>query len=66
MKERLQPGTAIAARVWPSRNPLYVDDVQAVLLTRPDDARRVPRIVGAGEVRFSNGDVVAFGGGPKF
>jgi hypothetical protein len=23
-------------------------------------------IVGAGEIRFSNGDVVAIGGGPKF
>jgi hypothetical protein len=66
MKERLKPGTAISARGWPPRNPLFLDDVQAVLLTRPDDARKVPRIVGAGEIRFSNGDVVAFGGGPKF
>ena len=66
MKERLTPGTAIAARGYPSRNPLFLDDVQAVLLTRPDDARQVPRIVGAGQIRFSNGDVVAFGGGPKF
>jgi hypothetical protein len=66
MKERLKPGTLISARVWPSRNPLFVNDVQAVLLTRPDDVRKSSRIVGAGEVRFSNGEVVAIGGGPKF
>ena len=66
MKERLKPGAAISARVWPPRNPLFVNDVQTVLLTRPDDARQSPRIVGAGEIRFSNGDVVALGGGPKF
>jgi Family of unknown function (DUF6152) len=66
MKERLKPGTPISARVWPPRNPLYMNDAQTVLLTRPDDARKSSRIVGAGEIRFSNGDVVAFGGGPKF
>ena len=66
MKERLIPGTVIAARVWPPRNPLFVNDVQAVLLTRPDDARKSSRIVGAGEIKFSNRDVVAIGGGPKF
>jgi hypothetical protein len=66
MKERLKPGTPISARVWPPRNPLYVNDAQTVLLTRPDDARKSSHIVGAGEIRFSNGDVVAFGGGPKF
>jgi len=66
MKERLIPGTAISARVWPPRNPLFVDDKQAVLLARPDDPRKSPRIVGAGQIRFSNGDVVDFGGGPKF
>jgi Family of unknown function (DUF6152) len=66
MKERLKPGTLISARVWPSRNPLFLNDVQAVLLTRPDDARKSSRIVGAGEIRFSNGDLVAIGGGPTF
>jgi hypothetical protein len=66
MKERLKPGTIVSARVWPSRNPLFLNDVQTALLTRPDDARKSSRIVGAGEVRFSNGDVVAIGGGPKF
>src|SRR5262245_50690606 len=66
MKERLTPGISIAARVWPSRNPLYLNDAQIVLLTRPDDARKSSRIVGAGEIRFANGDVVAIGGGPKF
>jgi uncharacterized protein DUF6152 len=66
MKERLKPGTPISARVWPPRNPLFVNDVQTVLLTRPDDARKSSRIVGAGQIRFSNGDVLAFGGGPTF
>ena len=66
MKERLKPGPLISARGWPPRNPLYVNDVQAVYLARPDDARKSSRIVGAVEIRFSNGDVVAFGGGPTF
>ena len=66
MKERLQPGTAISARAYPSRNPLFLNDAQTVLPTRPDDARKSSHIVGAGEIRFANGDVVAFGGGPKF
>jgi hypothetical protein len=66
MKEQLKPGTLISARVWPPRNPLFLNDAQAVLLTRPDDARTSSHIVGAGEIRFSNGDVVAIGGGPSF
>lgn len=66
LKERLQPGIAIAARVWPPRNPLFLNDAQTVLLTRPDDARQSSRIVGGGQIRFSNGDVMAFGGGPTF
>ena len=66
MKERLQPGISISARVWPPRNPLFLNDAQTVLLTRPDDARKSSRIVGAGQIRFSNGDVLAFGGGPTF
>ena len=66
MKDRLAPGIAIAARAWPSRHPLFVNDVQTVLPTRPDDARKSTHIVGAGEIRFANGDIVALGGGPKF
>ena len=66
MKERLTPGTPISARVWPPRNPLFLNDVQTVLLTRPDDARKSSRIAGAGQIRFSNGDVLAFGGGPTY
>jgi hypothetical protein len=66
MKERLKPGTPISARVWPPRNPLFLNDAQTVLLTRPDDARKSSRIAGAGQIRFSNGDVLAFGGGPTF
>jgi len=66
MKEGLKPGISISARVHPPRNPLYLNDAQTILLTRPDDARKSSRIVAAGEIRFSNGDVVAIGGGPKF
>jgi hypothetical protein len=66
MKERLKPGTRISARVWPSRNPLYVNDTQTVLPTKPDDARTSPRIVGGGQIRLPNGDVLSFGGGPTF
>jgi hypothetical protein len=66
LKERLQPGISIAARVWPPRNPLFLNDAQTVLPTRPDDARQSSRIVGGGHIRFSNGDVLAFGGGPTF
>ena len=66
LKERLQPGISLAARAWPPRNPLFLNDAQTVLLTRPDDARQSSRIVGGGQVRFSNGDVLAFGGGPTF
>jgi hypothetical protein len=66
LKERLQPGARISARVWLPRNPLFVNDAETVLLTRPDDARKSARIVGAGQIRFSNGDVLAFGGAPTF
>lgn len=66
MKERLTPGAWVEARVWPPRNPLYVNERQTVLLTRPDDARGSSRIVGGGQIRFSNGDVLAIGGGPGF
>jgi hypothetical protein len=66
LKERLQPGTAITVRAWPSRIPLFVNDEETVLHTRPDDPRQSARIVGGGQVRFANGDVLNFGGGPKF
>jgi len=66
MKERLKPGISIAARVWLPRNPLYVNDAQTVLLTRPDDTRKSGRIVGGGQIRFSNGDVMSFGSEPRF
>ena len=65
-KDRIKPGISIAARVFPPRNPLYVNDAKVVLPTHPEDARKSSHIVGAGEIRFSNGDVVALGGGPKF
>lgn len=66
MKERLKPGTRISARVWPSRNPLYVNDTQTVLATKPDDPRTSARIVGGGQIRLPNGDLLFFGGGPMF
>jgi hypothetical protein len=66
LKERLQPGISISARVWPPRNPLFLNDALTVLLTRSDDTRTSSRIVGGGEIRFSNGDVQTFGGGPTF
>jgi uncharacterized protein DUF6152 len=66
LKERLQPGISISARAWPPRNPLFLNDAQTVLLTRPDDARKSSRIAGGGQIRFSNGDVLALGGGPTF
>ena len=66
LKERLQPGISIAARVWPSRNPLFLNEAQTVLLTLPDDARKSSHIVGGGQIRFSNGDIQTFGGGPTF
>jgi hypothetical protein len=66
LKERLQPRVSVTARAWPSRMPLFVNDEETVLLTRPDDARQSSRIVGGGQIRFSNGDVLAFGGGPTF
>ena len=65
-KDRIKPGISIAARVFPPRNPLYVNDAKVVLPTHPEDARKSSHIVGAGEIRFSNGDIVALGGGPKF
>ena len=66
LKERLKAGMWVAARVFPPRNPLYLDDTQTVLLTRPDDPKTSSRIVGGGQIRLSNGDVLHFGGGPTF
>ena len=66
LKERLKAGMWVAARVFPPRNPLYLDDTQTVLLTRPDDPKTSSRIVGGGQIKLSNGDVLAFGGGPTF
>lgn len=66
MKDRLQPGVAITARVYPSRIPLFVNDEETVLAARPGDDRESSDIVGGGQIRFANGDVMAFGGGPRF
>ena len=66
MKERLKPGTPISARVWPPRIPLHLNDALTVWPAKADDAGTLPRIAGAGQIRFSNGDVLAFGGGPAF
>ena len=48
LRERLKSGTWVAARVFPPRNPLYLDDTQTVLLTRPDDPKTSSRIRGRG------------------
>jgi hypothetical protein len=66
LKERLQPGIVISIRVHPPRNSLFLNDALTVLPTRPDDARKSSRIVDGGQIRFSNGDVGTFGGGPTF
>jgi len=66
LKERLQPGIVISARVHPPRNPLFLNDALTVLATRPDDARKSSRIVDGGQIRFPNGDVETIGGGPTF
>jgi hypothetical protein len=66
LKERLKAGISVAVRVWPSRQPLYLDDTQTVLHTRPDDPKTSSRIVGGGQIRLSNGDELNFGGGPSF
>ena len=66
LKERLKAGLRVAVRVFPQRNALYLDDTQTVLPTRPDDPKTSSRIVGGGPVKLSNGDVLDFGGGPKF
>jgi hypothetical protein len=66
LKERLQPGIPISARVYPPRNPLYLNDALTVVVTRPDDARKSSRIVDGGQIRFPNGDINTLGGGPTF
>jgi hypothetical protein len=66
LKERLKPGVTVAVRIFPSRTPLYVNEKQTVLLTRPDDPRTSPFIVGGGQVRFANGDIMNFGAAPRF
>jgi hypothetical protein len=65
LKERLQRGISISARVHPHRVPLLLNDALTVWPTRSND-RESSRIVEAGQIRFPNGDVQAFGGGPTF
>ena len=66
LRDRLQPGIAVTVRGWPARIPLFVNDEETVLQARPDDARQSSRIVGGGQIRLANGDVLNFGGGPTF
>jgi hypothetical protein len=66
LKERLQRGISISARVHPHRVPLLLNDALTVWPTRSDDTRESSRIVEGGEIRFPNGDVQTFGGGPTF
>jgi hypothetical protein len=66
LKERLQPGITVSARVHPPRNALFVNDALTVLPTQPDDPKKSARIVDGGQVRFPNGDIETIGGGPAF
>lgn len=62
LKERLQPGTHIVARAFPSRST----ERRAVAVARGNPFPNGPLEVGAGEIRFENGDVEQFGAGPTF
>src|SRR5262245_7206879 len=60
LRDRLRPGIVIVARAFPSRSSGRQQDTRAV---------RYPSggfEVGAGEIRFPNGDVEKFGSGPTF
>jgi hypothetical protein len=60
LKERLQPGVLIVARAFPSRN----SERRAAASGNPFP--NGPFEVGAGEIRFPNGDIEKFGEGPTF
>jgi hypothetical protein len=60
LKERLQPGIFIVARVFPSRS----SERRARRADNPFPNE--PFEVAAGEIRFPNGDVEKFGAGPTF
>jgi hypothetical protein len=66
LREALKIGTVISARINLPRNPLYVNDTQTVLLTRPEDSRKDSYIVAGGEIRLPNGEIQTVGSSPKF
>jgi hypothetical protein len=66
LKEALKIGTVVSARINLPRNPLYLNDAQAVLLTRPEDSRKNSYIVAGGEIRLPNGEIQTVGSSPKF
>ena len=66
LKDRLQPGMAVAVRAFPQRWILALNDPLTVWPTKPGDPRHSPRIVEGGQVRLQDGELVRWGGGPKF
>lgn len=60
LRARLQPGTRIVVRAFPSRSK----ERRSVAPGNPFP--NGPLEVGAGEIRFANGDIAKFGGGPSF
>lgn len=60
LRDKLQPGIAIVARAFPSRSTEREQDSRA--LRYPSGAFEV----GAGEIRFPNGEIGKFGSGPTF
>jgi hypothetical protein len=66
LKDRLQPGMAVAVRAHPQRWMLALNDPLTVWPTKAGDPRHSPRIVEGGQVRLQDGELVRWGGGPKF
>ena len=60
------PGMAVAVRAFPQRWILALNDPLTVWPTKPGDPRHSPRIVEGGQVRLQDGELVRWGGGPKF
>jgi hypothetical protein len=63
-KARLLPGTTVTVRAYPSRSGLVVSDN---LRVSPSGAGKPGApLIEAGQIRFSNGDILNFGKGPAF
>jgi hypothetical protein len=66
LKDRLQPGMVVAVRAHPPRQTLALNDPLTVVPATPGDARHSPRIIEGGQVRLQDGELVRWGGGPRF